>query len=117
MPGGRAVFETKGSEAMNYLLVLQFPASSLEDYDAMIALEEAIIAELGEADKVDGHDMGSGESNIFVFTDDPKNVFAKLEPLLRVRHLLSCARIAYRDVDGDDYTILFPEELEGFSVA
>jgi hypothetical protein len=39
-------------------LVLQLPASYIKDYDALIELEERIIASLGDLDKVDGHDMG-----------------------------------------------------------
>ena len=53
---------------MKYQLVLQLPASSIKDYDEMIELEETIIKGIGSLGKVDGHDAGSGEMNIFILT-------------------------------------------------
>lgn len=50
---------------MKYQLVLQWPASSIKDYDAMIEAENALIENLSAANDVDGHDVGSGEVNIF----------------------------------------------------
>lgn len=44
---------------MKYQLVLQLPAASIKDYDAMIELEDAIIESLGGVGEVDGHDAGS----------------------------------------------------------
>ena len=61
---------------MKYQLVLQFNASSIEDFDAMVALEEDIERVLGENHEVDGHDYGSGEMNIFVHTNDPAQALA-----------------------------------------
>ena len=55
---------------MQYQLVLQFSGDSLGDYDAMLALEDDLIQEFGHAD-VDGHDIGSGETNIFLVTSEP----------------------------------------------
>jgi len=45
----------------------------------MIALEEDLIEKLGDSADVDGHDMGSGERNIFIFTSDPVRTFPKPE--------------------------------------
>ena len=89
---------------MEYQLVVQVPARAVEDFDVMIELEEAIIEVLGAAGEVDGHDLGAGEMNIFISTDDPKAAFAKLEPMLGKKRLLSSAKAAYRDADGDDFT-------------
>ena len=52
--------------------MLQFRGDSRGDYDSMIALEDELIAELQGLAKVDGHDMGSGEANIFILTSDPQ---------------------------------------------
>jgi hypothetical protein len=60
---------------MEYLLVLQFPASSIKDYDVMVEFENAIIRTLDGFGKVDGHDFGLGEMNIFILTDEPKLAF------------------------------------------
>jgi hypothetical protein len=55
-------------------LVLQFAANPLRDYDELVALEEQLVAALGESE-VDGHDMGSGEANIFIVTSDAQKTF------------------------------------------
>jgi hypothetical protein len=44
---------------VKYQLVLQWPASSLDDYDALIAAENKLIESLSKTHEVDGHDMGS----------------------------------------------------------
>ena len=62
---------------MRYQLVLQFAAGTLSDYDALVAMEDQLIELLGES-AVDGHDMGSGEANIFIHTSDPQNTFRQL---------------------------------------
>jgi hypothetical protein len=60
---------------MRYQLVLQFRGDSLADCDQMVALEDRLIEELGRSAKKDGHDCGSGETNIFIFTTDPAATF------------------------------------------
>ena len=61
---------------MQYILVLQWPASSRADYDALIEMEDQLHGAVGSDGTVDGHDFGSGEMNIFVFTDEPVETFA-----------------------------------------
>jgi len=51
---------------MKYQLVLQLPASSAEDYDEMIEVEEVITGNPDNLGRVDGDDAGSGEMNIFI---------------------------------------------------
>jgi hypothetical protein len=63
---------------MKYQLVLQFFGDSLQDYDALVALEDRLIEALESAHVVDGHDFGSGEMNIFVHTNDPIAAFARI---------------------------------------
>jgi hypothetical protein len=41
---------------MRYQLVLQFRGDSLADLDALVALEDRLIGDLGRAAKVDGND-------------------------------------------------------------
>src|SRR5436190_21316646 len=67
---------------MRYQLVLQFRGDSLADYDAMVALEDQLIDDLGHSAKVDGHDCGSGETNIFIFTSDPSVTFWRIRQTL-----------------------------------
>ena len=101
---------------MKYQLVLQWPASSFHNYDAMIELENALSKELPIDSEVDGHDAGSGEVNIFVHTNDPTRVFNALKPMLATSGRLSDSRIAYREQWKSEYTILWPKGLRMFSV-
>lgn len=101
---------------MKYQLVIQWPASSIQDYDAMIAVENALIDVLPESSEVDGHDAGSGEVNIFINTNGPARVFSELKPMLAAADLLSSARVAFRELSKSEYTVLWPEGLETFKV-
>jgi hypothetical protein len=94
---------------MDYQLVFQFRGDSLADYDAMIALEDELIAELGDSADVDGHDVGSGETNIFIFTSDPAATFDRARPALDRRQQLQTVTAAYRKVGGERYTVIWPE--------
>ncbi|MEI7732921.1 MAG: ABC transporter [Verrucomicrobiota bacterium] len=102
---------------MKYQLVLQWPASSIKDYDAMIEVENALVENLSTASDVDGHDAGSGEVNIFIRTDDPKRAFNEVKAILGTRDFWIDARVAYREVAGSEYTILWPKSLTEFKVA
>jgi hypothetical protein len=92
--------------------VLQFPGDSLEDYDAMVALEDALIEALPDAAKVDGHDVGSGEVNIFIFTDEPRKTFQQARSVLEMHGRLSAMTAAYRPSNGEDYTVIWPEQSQ-----
>jgi hypothetical protein len=63
---------------MRFQAVLQWPAHSFNDYDEMVAVEDLLIAKLSEQSEVDGHDFGTGETNIFVQTDDPRRAFEEI---------------------------------------
>lgn len=102
---------------MKYQIVIQWPASSIADYDRMIEIESVLIDGISEDSEVDGHDAGSGEVNIFVHTDSVQGAFAEIKGLLAARAVLSSARIAYREIGKNEYTVLWPEGLERFSVA
>lgn len=102
---------------MEYQLVLQLPASSIEDYDRMIAVEEALIEGLAGLADVDGHDAGQGEVNIFILTDDPRQVFERIRLLPGARDIVRDLRVAYREINGDEFEILFPPGLDHFEVA
>jgi hypothetical protein len=93
---------------MKYQLALQFPANSIADYDEMVALEDELIAKFGSSAKVDGHDCGSGEMNIFIHTDEPKKIFEMIRPVVAKRKLIEILVAAYRETTGDDYTVVWP---------
>ncbi len=103
---------------MRYQLVLQFRGDSLADYDQMIALEERLIDELGQSANVDGHDCGSGETNIFIHTNDPAETFRIVSQLLKQEGTLGSVTAAYREVRGKQYIVLWPEgSTEQFKIA
>jgi hypothetical protein len=103
---------------LKYQLVLQFQGDSLDDYDAMIALEDDLIAELQGVAEVDGHDMGSGEANIFILTTDPRGTFERAKPVLKRRDCLETTTAAYRATDGENYTMIWPEgSSDAFRIA
>src|SRR6478672_6000348 len=94
---------------MDYQLVLQFRGDSLHHFDAMVALEEELTEELGDSADVDGHDVGSGETNIFIFTSDPAGTFHRARSVLERRQQLQTVTAAYREVQGERYVVIWPE--------
>lgn len=94
---------------MRYQLVLQFPSCGLKDYDNMIELENDLVKILSNFADVDGHDMGSGEMNIYILTNSPEDTFAKCLEILKKRGLLQVLRAAFRDASGNQYNNLWPK--------
>jgi hypothetical protein len=101
--------------ARKYLLVMQIPLESMGDFDRMVEAEQRIEALLGPLGQVDGHDAGSGEGNLFILTDEPRVAFQKALPCLDEKSR-DLARAAYRDVEGEKFTILWPPGLKEFRV-
>jgi len=101
---------------MKYQVVLQFTAASMDDFDRLVALEDCLIEELDGFATVDGHDFGSGEFNIFILTDDPIESFDKAHRIVANQEIPNAMRSAYRQVEGEDYLILWPSSLKEFKV-
>ena len=101
---------------MRYQLVLQFAADSLEDYDHPVALEDRLIEELKKAATIDGHDFGLGEFNIFIFANDPATVFDKAHGIVIDQDVPNVFQSTYREMNGENYTILWPSSLTEFNV-
>jgi len=102
---------------MQFQLVLQFNGDLLGDYDTMVALEDELIQELGDTADVDGHDIGAGETNIFIVTLKPEMAFHRAKAVLDRFKLLGAATAAYRPVAGQAFTVLWPAHRQDFSVA
>lgn len=103
---------------MKYLLVLQWPVTSEADFEALIAMEDLLEAELPKAHGiVDGHDIGAGEMNIFVHTDRPIEAFRYAMSSLTAHPGWAGVRAAYRPIDGDRYVVVWPQTLDVFSVS
>jgi hypothetical protein len=101
---------------MKYQLILQFEAGSMVEFDRLVALEDELIEKLGDLAMVDGHDFGSGQFNIFVLTDAPAASFRKAHEIVATQGTPNVMRSAYRELDGEDYVILWPSSLTDFSV-
>jgi len=101
---------------MKYQLVVQWPSTSIKDYDAMIEVEGVLIERLSELHEVDGHDAGAGEVNIFIHTNDIGKAFDEVKAALQGENLLAGARIAYREVNKSKYTVLWPDGLKEFNI-
>lgn len=102
---------------MKYQLVLQWPATSIDDYDSMVEIENVLIDQLSEDSEVDGHDAGSEEMNIFILTNAPERAFADVQRIVAARDLLAPSRAAYREVGMDEYKVLWPKGSKEFSIA
>ena len=102
---------------MDYQLVLQFEGDSLEILDSIVELEDNLIEALDDIAEVDGHDVGSGEANIYIFTSDPSVAFQRIRPLLEHIKSPKLLAVAYRESDGENYTTLWPSGTEAkFSI-
>ena len=90
-------------------LVIQFPESAFPEFDDLVQYEDTLIEVLADAHDVDGHDIGSGQVNFFVLTDDPAAALVTMRDA-RDGSLLSQpqVRAAARPVDGEDYEPLWP---------
>lgn len=102
---------------MNYQLVLQCSSGSKsDDLETLLETEELLIRLLPAGNEVDGHDIGSGEASIFILTNDPLRSFEQVRAVLESRATWQGIRVAYREISGDDYTVIWPKGLTTFDV-
>lgn len=100
-----------------YQLVIQFPlAQSMpypDEFEVLTALESQFMEFEGDGFEVHGHDMGSGEFDIFILTSNPRAAFSTIEPFLPDDRPW---RAGFRSLDADVYTPLAPPGLGTFGV-
>ena len=101
---------------MKYHFVLQWPCSSSSDGVGLLSIERLIEKAVGEPGVVGGHDIGSGEMNVLVHTNNPRSAFEKAKRLLFLMGHLPEMKAGYGDSDEDDYTPIWPAELDQFAV-
>lgn len=97
---------------MKYELVIQFPGEQIEDFDSMLKLEMDLGLKLGREHLVDRHEFGSEGMNIFIHTEKPEAAFGKAKGLLR-KFDSSDYIVAYKDISGEVYTVIFPADYSG----
>jgi hypothetical protein len=102
----------------DHQLVIQFPEDAFKDFDALVTFEDSLYELLGGRHEVDGHDIGSGEVNFFVFTDDPRAALAEIQARHGERFSNPAVRAATRRIDSDDYEVLWPgDDTTAFTIA
>jgi len=90
-----------------FQLVLQFSPWEDHAFDELIRLEEHLAAALTEG-TIDGHDLGSGEANIFIFTERPDaDLDACLRPIADAG-LMPTFSAGYRAMGAEEYQRAWP---------
>jgi hypothetical protein len=102
---------------MKYQLVLQFQAESVQEFDELVALEDLLVEKLPLGSEVDGHDLGSGEFNIFILTDQPEQTFHAAEQTIQLYRPPQKLKAAYRQLGQTTFVILWPPTLREFKIA
>ena len=99
---------------MDYQLVIQFPLSdaTADDFDQLLVIENKLDLVLRSKHQVDGHDIGSGEMNIFIHTNNPAEAFRISKDVLSEKDL-EIVTIAFRELNGDKYSVLWPDKFNG----
>ena len=99
---------------MTYQLVLQWQLHEI-DYEKLIEIEDLLIDHLPE-DEIDGHDIGAGQANTFVLTNNPTNSWETIRRILEGDDAATFVRVAYRALTQDLYVIVWPRTLDHFTV-
>jgi hypothetical protein len=102
---------------MKYQLVMQFDEELDGGLNKLIVVEDILEENLSSIADVDGHDIGNGQMNIFIFTDSPSEVLKEILIIFTEEpKLVSAMRIAYREVVGNQFIYLWPTNLTDFKV-
>jgi hypothetical protein len=101
---------------MNHQLVLQFQGDDDDTLDKVIDLEDRLIEALGASTtaEVDGHETGDGVINLILLARNAAKVWEKIEPIVEeASDELDINAVAFRALNGDDFTVLWPVDYEG----
>lgn len=107
---------------MKHQLVLQFQGDDPDTLEKVIALEDQLIETLAASTgaEVDGHEPGDGVINLTLLTKNAAKLWEKIEPLVEeaASDDLEINAVAFRPLDGDEFTVLWPTDFDGeFEVA
>lgn len=99
---------------MNYQLIIQFQLTdaSVDDFDRLIMIENELRIILKDKHELDGHDLGSDKMNIFIHTDDPDDAIKLAKNVLSEKDL-ETVLIAFKEMKGEAYSVLWPENFNG----
>ena len=90
-----------------FQLVIQFAPWSGHDFDDLVRLEDQLGSVIPKG-AIDGHDLGSGEANIFILTDAPASVLDLCVPPITEAGLLWKFSAGCRSLDQDEYSRMWP---------
>jgi hypothetical protein len=96
-------------------LIIQLPMGDASDLDALIRVEGTLIQafEQNQYAVVDGHDVGQGRFNIFLFPSGSWSpVIERVKAFLKLRGVLGQAIIAKR-LKSERYVVVWPENHVG----
>ena len=94
-----------GNPAKTFQFVVQFDGSV--SYNKLIEIEEILEYELGHDDDLDGHDMGNGQANIFIHTNEPSKLFLQISKVFNTEEL-SHSKMAFRKFGSEMFEVLWP---------
>jgi hypothetical protein len=101
---------------MNHQLVLQFHGDDDETVEKVIELEDRLIEALARstAVEVDGHEPGDGVTNLILVAKNAAKVWEKIEPIIEgASDELDVNAVAFRPIDAEEFTVLWPVDYEG----
>jgi hypothetical protein len=93
----------------DYLVVFQLPENFFASIDDMHAFEQKMMNSWPKTCQHDGHDIGNGSINFFVFTAFPQAAFLAFRKYLGTNKVEKKLRVAYRLRDGVEYTNIWPK--------
>lgn len=102
--------------AQRFQLVLQFEAEKPNDFDDLVRIEDMLRDVLAQRANVDGHDVGAGQFNIFIFTGAPEETFRRAQALLSTHGRSRKFKAAYREPEAEEFVILWPLDLSVFNI-
>lgn len=101
---------------MKHQLVLQFQGDDDETLDKVIALEDRLIEALDGSTtaEVDGHEPGDGVIHLVLLAKNAAKVWERIEPIVEdASDELEINAVAFRALDGDEFTVLWPADYDG----
>lgn len=102
---------------MQYQLVLQIRGVGSGDLTRLLQWEKLVTEHVAGIADVDGHDLGAGEFNLFVLTDDPVGTFQRIQEPAEIKSLAQPTAAAYRRLDEEEYTVVWPAGHPQFDIA
>jgi hypothetical protein len=98
-------------------LVLQFRPWANRPLADLVALEQTLAGISGLVGEIDGHDIGVGEANIFIFTADPLATMHQCLLPIELAGLTASLGAGYREVGDEHYVRVWPvDERAEFSI-